>query len=213
MSVSSSEEDDSSDDLLAPQADLAVTGASKFASALSGLLQNDKEPFQLANEVTKPEKPSRAARKRAKVQRDRFETAALVTLPETDPHRINAERDLRRVATRGVVALFNAIGVHQSGMHQQKKKNNNKQKDVKQLPKDNFLQMLNENVMKPSGSSSRSNSQAKGGGGGWDVLQDDYIENNMEGGLEGGHADQDEDEEEFYGSKKLKIPEPDDDSS
>lgn len=51
------------------------------------------------------------------------------------------ERSLRKVATRGVVALFNAIAAHQHA-NLEPGEEKASARDIKQLSKDNFLQML-----------------------------------------------------------------------
>lgn len=105
----------------------------------------------LAKRKTKQMKEAEA--ERAEVKRLRLERIARRKVKEvgmhTPDHRdIEYERSLRRVATRGVVALFNAIAQHQhtsaaeegsaaAGLQPAKTA-----RDIKQLSKDNFLQML-----------------------------------------------------------------------
>ncbi|OWY91901.1 hypothetical protein PHMEG_00039314 [Phytophthora megakarya] len=68
------------------------------------------------------------------------------------------DRKLRMIATKGVVALFNAIEKHQ---HQNGKKDDKDDKKMKEMSKDNFLGMLK--AQKTTDKSS------------WSVVQDDFM--------------------------------------
>ncbi|KAL3670789.1 hypothetical protein V7S43_003975 [Phytophthora oleae] len=73
------------------------------------------------------------------------------------------DRKLRMIATKGVVALFNAIEKHQ---HQSGKKEDKNDKKVKEMSKDNFLGLLKasqKSTEKPAAKSS------------WSVVQDNFM--------------------------------------
>lgn len=100
----------------------------------------------------------------------------------------NHERRLAKVATRGVVQLFNAIRTQQkedSGEVAEGKEKKRKHCDYKQMDKDSFLDMLkgstgNHTKTKAGSVKVKEEDDDYGGddddeGPGWDVLQDDYM--------------------------------------
>jgi hypothetical protein len=94
------------------------------------------------------------------------------------------ERELRKVATRGVVALFNAIQTHQASAQAADKDRSaasakeaasaaSKRKamrDVKEVSKDAFLDILKKAGKAPEGMGAGAEAKRSG----WNVLRDDY---------------------------------------
>ncbi|KAL4145308.1 hypothetical protein KRP22_014426 [Phytophthora ramorum] len=74
------------------------------------------------------------------------------------------DRKLRMIATKGVVALFNAIEKHQ---HQNGKKDDKDDKKVKEMSKDNFLGLLKASQQKTAKAPAAKSS--------WSVVQDDFM--------------------------------------
>ena len=84
-----------------------------------------------------------AQRKKLKQERATRKALKEVGLHTPDFRDIEHERMLRRVATRGVVALFNAIAKHQHALKSDGSDGLlSSERDVRQLAKDNFIQML-----------------------------------------------------------------------
>ena len=84
-----------------------------------------------------------AQRKKLKQERATKKVLKEVGLHTPDFRDIEHERMLRRVATRGVVALFNAIAKHQHALNSEGSDGLlSSERDVRQLAKDNFIQML-----------------------------------------------------------------------
>eukprot|EP00557_Chaetoceros_sp_GSL56_P005675 CAMPEP_0176498630 /NCGR_PEP_ID=MMETSP0200_2-20121128/12436_1 /TAXON_ID=947934 /ORGANISM="Chaetoceros sp., Strain GSL56" /LENGTH=372 /DNA_ID=CAMNT_0017896875 /DNA_START=28 /DNA_END=1142 /DNA_ORIENTATION=- len=102
---------------------------------------------------------------------------------------IEVESMHRRVATRGVVALFNAITQHQQQKSQQQADVSTKSKkniDIKSMSKHGFLDMLKKtsSTSKDPTSKQESNSkennasnQNKKNSKGWNALKDDFLMN------------------------------------
>ena len=179
---------------------LNAVGSTKFSNALKSLLSVSEEgtpttePAKLFQRKTKlmkldeQEKQEKLKLKKQQQEKQKFDTKNVVMLPETDPAKINAERDLKRIATRGVVALFNAIGAHQRATSQ------SASASIGEASKESFLKMLQE---KATGKISRPADNGEGddndaddmeedaeedtrpvsSSSGWKVLQDDYLEN------------------------------------
>jgi hypothetical protein len=174
---------------------LNAVGSAKFASALKKLLGGDEaeeinaEPAKLFQRKTKimkleeVEKVEKLKNKKALDEKNKFDNKSVVKLPEKDPSRINRERDLKRIATRGVVALFNAIGAHQ------RSSNSTSSNSIKDESKESFLKLLQQ---KATGKSAAEIDRAKdedddgeneedvepvSRSSGWKVLQEDYLEN------------------------------------
>ncbi|TYZ51933.1 hypothetical protein PybrP1_006673 [[Pythium] brassicae (nom. inval.)] len=100
-----------------------------------------------------------AAEKREKEQKD-------MVVP--DHSTAVLDRRLRGIATKGVVALFNAIEKHQ---HQSGKKTDEKSdKKVKEMSKDNFLGLLKASQKATSEPTAAAASKTA-----WSVVQDDYM--------------------------------------
>jgi len=117
----------------------------------------------------------------------------------------NYEKSLRKIATRGVVALFNAIKTHQRSADTDSNRKGKKRKKGKDLTKESFLKMLKTSqkdekkksrALNLTGSSTTPASAAVNqteeptgdeagtaekkkkkskGTGGWDVLQEDML--------------------------------------
>jgi hypothetical protein len=122
----------------------------------------------------------KVARKKLRVVQAHKRELSRVGLHEPDHADIEYERSLRRVATRGVVALFNAITQNQHAAAEGGEKVS--ARDVKQLSKDNFLQMLatGANVganrvggAAPAAGPSIAAKPVQGGASAW--LRDDFM--------------------------------------
>ena len=168
---------------------LTAVGSSKFASAIKKILHDDEntqetEIFQRKTKLMKlndQETKAKVAQKQISERRKQFDLKGLITLPETNPTKINRERELKRIATRGVVALFNAIGAHQRAAN-----SSSNLKSVENTSKESFLKMLTDQALgkpvlsdqpivdekKPSASTTAKSS--------WKVLQEDYLEQGEE---------------------------------
>ncbi|KAH9259523.1 hypothetical protein BASA81_001944 [Batrachochytrium salamandrivorans] len=194
-----SDDDEDEDDMEeGGEETLNVVGSSKFTSALKKLLVVGGDGQQQEEEIitskqdlflkkTKiqrlTEQEMREAKdKRRKLQaRSEFDLRNLDTLQGVvDPTKINKERELKRTATRGVVALFNAIGSHQRVI------TTTANPTVQAQSKENFLKMLKEKALGKATATSQQPNQdeedeedeeervAKPSS--WKVLQDDYLE-------------------------------------
>jgi hypothetical protein len=206
---------------------LHAVGSAKFASAMRKLLGVEKDAEEEADLTLTTEKAKLFQRKtklmklneqevrerkllrKQEEERKVFDTRCLVPLPEKDPTRINAERDLKRIATRGVVALFNAIGAHQRAASSTTDASFPSSKET-------FLKLLQEkatgriqtnhaDLSAPATetvSSKRPKIASSTLSSGWKVLQEDYLDNAEEDELlsddskgEDNNAIDDEDED------------------
>lgn len=166
---------------------LNAVGSAKFANALKSILGADgeeitSEPAKLFQRKTKimkleeTEKIEKRKQKKVAEEKLRFDMKSVIKLPEKDPSRINRERDLKRIATRGVVALFNAIGTHQ-------RSGPNPSAAVKNESKESFLELLKQKATGKAASSAPAKDESSGDEdivpetSGWKVLQEDYLEN------------------------------------
>jgi hypothetical protein len=118
------------------------------------------------------------------------------------------ERELRKVATRGVVTLFNAIQTHQASAQAADKDRSaasakeaasaaSKRKamrDVKEVSKDAFLDILKQSGKAPAGAGAEAKASA-----GWNVLRDDYgmVATKMTDFEREEEANEEEEHEEF----------------
>ncbi|CAH0477707.1 unnamed protein product [Peronospora belbahrii] len=122
---------------------------SKRITARMRAIQSDKKETKTAR--------LSAAEKREREQKD-------MALP--DYSTAVQDRKLRMIATKGVVALFNAIEKHQ---HQNGKKEESSDKKVKEMSKDNFLSLLKVSQQKTI------NKSVKTAKSSWSVVQDDFM--------------------------------------
>ncbi|KAE9005343.1 hypothetical protein PR001_g17477 [Phytophthora rubi] len=142
-----------------------------FGDAMSKILgQNVAEDAQpiLAKrttarmrEIQSEKKETKTARLSAAEKRERDQKDMAVP----DHTTAVQDRKLRMIATKGVVALFNAIEKHQ---HQSGKKDDKDDKKVKEMSKDNFLGLL-----KASQKATDKPVAAKKSA--WSVVQDDFM--------------------------------------
>ncbi|XP_078484756.1 RRP15-like protein [Ciona intestinalis] len=90
------------------------------------------------------------------------------------------ERSLQKVATRGVVQLFNAVKKHQKQMEEKLKSvttESKKEKVIQDVDKGKFLDMLKGDIGAPANKSFKDDEEDKPG---WSVLRDDFLlGNNM----------------------------------
>jgi hypothetical protein len=107
---------------------------------------------------------------------------------------LEMERVHRRVATRGVVALFNAIAQHQNKeIKESSTLLSSSQKDVQKMSKHGFLDMLKN---KATASDVNSTSQETKDAPAWKALQDDYMLNPKKNWDEESSDDDDDDDGE-----------------
>lgn len=90
------------------------------------------------------------------------------------------ERQLRKIATKGVVMLFNTIQTHQAKKRQQQSEANKEAEKVKAASKDSFLDMLKQgSKADPAGGVSESemedNDDPAAAKSGWGAMRDDYM--------------------------------------
>ena len=144
----------------------------------------------LAKRKTKQMKEHEAEKvQRKKLKADRAAKKALkeVGLHKPDYKDIDHERSLRRIATRGVVALFNAIAKQQHALEAGDPEDAaGSARDVKQLAKDNFIQML-----KGGGANaSKSKTSASNNAAATDAAA--TVAKSKKAGRKGGGSDDDE---------------------
>jgi hypothetical protein len=189
----SSEEEEGGDDSEEgdePDSRLNAVGSAKFASALKRLLGAETEEeikaepaklFQRKTKIMKLGEAELIEKKKHRKQleeKNKFDLKSVTRLPEKDPSRINRERDLKRIATRGVVALFNAIGAHQRAAA-------SGGGSMKTESKESFLKLLQEKATGGGtqtakgdvGEKDDDHAEPQVSSSGWKVLQEDYLEN------------------------------------
>jgi hypothetical protein len=135
--------------------------AGGFAGAIGNILGSKKPVLASAGSATsghkikgdESDKPSELRKKKAKV------TAKKHVLPEMDTN----EKVLLKTATRGVVALFNAILKHQKNIADADASTATKKEAVEKGSKSSFLNMLNTTLK--AGPSLSTGSLTKGGSG------------------------------------------------
>mmetsp|Transcript_9674 Transcript_9674/g.15882 ORF Transcript_9674/g.15882 Transcript_9674/m.15882 type:complete len:297 (+) Transcript_9674:198-1088(+) len=147
-------------------------------------------------EMKEIEKHKREAKKQkliAKEKRRARETGLIK--PELSD--IGFERQLRKIATRGVVVLFNAIQTHQAkdrSVAKEEKKEKPK-KDLKEVSKNTFLDMLKKGGKKTNedeGEDDKEEVQGKG----WNALRDDFMVGAGVKDFEKEEEEEDQEEEE-----------------
>lgn len=171
-----------------------ILGTQVKTSSASAVLAKTVTPLQ---RMAKKEKERMdEAREKRQANRERKLTALHIPLSvattratKSDESRsivneLELERTHRRVATRGVVALFNAITQHQKGTADNSKPSANtkstQKQDVANMTKHGFLDMIkksaSENKVEPSSSQkdveSRNKTKPQ-----WNALKDDYMLN------------------------------------
>mmetsp|Transcript_5937 Transcript_5937/g.11101 ORF Transcript_5937/g.11101 Transcript_5937/m.11101 type:complete len:245 (+) Transcript_5937:234-968(+) len=142
-----------------------------FASTLQNLVKapTESDTTVLVKRKTRELKEINKANQEAKLQkklkaeRKAHKTEGLITPRLQD---MNFERKLRRVATRGVVVLFNAIQTHQNTIEENgfKKAKAKANAEVKKASKESFLDMLTQGSKEKEASASKP----------WSVLRDDF---------------------------------------
>lgn len=119
------------------------------------------------NEVEES-KADRAARK-AEEQRKKAEANADHITTLDDAYLASHEAKLKKIATRGVVLLFNAV------RKRQKELNGESSAETPSAGKKEFLDMLKTSGSKDGNNSSTAPEDSKDGQGGWAVVQDGYM--------------------------------------
>nr|CAB3265794.1 RRP15-like protein [Phallusia mammillata] len=121
------------------------------------------------------EKERKARRKRVNKKRKWENMCRVIPTKEDEVY----EKELRKVATKGVIQLFNAIAKHQKEVHgklAKAKTEGKKEKVMKSVDKGKFLDMLND------GSTSKGKKEAKKEESkeapAWSVLRDDFMMGN-----------------------------------
>lgn len=193
---------------------LNAVGSLKFSTAMKRLLVVDEElltkPQALFKKKTKIQKMGEAEERHAKELKKKlegskeFDRKNLNLLNDVTPTQINLERELKKTATRGVVALFNAIGSHQRVIA------TTSDPSIQAASKENFLQMLKDKalggapaaVSSSSSDKKRSTSVTAAAAPSWKVLQEDYLDQ---------LADEDGDDEEEDDRKGVNLDEGEED--
>eukprot|EP00949_MAST-11_sp_MAST-11-sp1_P004119 g4119.t1 len=145
-------------------------GGLGFAGAIQKLLDQDPSGSVSAPVLSRRKTPNmkrlaeaRAAEKKAKVRRLEKIAKVRVGFREAKPGTDLYEQELRKIATRGVVALFNAVSKAQAGARRTESG-----KESKPIDKEGFMQILqgteDESTRKTESARSRK----------WDVLQDNF---------------------------------------
>jgi len=160
----SSEEDEAVvEDVVSSDDDLETTGDGQFfASTLKSILEDDvvDSDTVLTKRKTKEMKEIEQQKKQArdtKVNRQQRKRSREDGLLRPELAAPSIERKLRKVATKGVVVLFNAIQKHQNGS---KSVEEPVTTQVKDLPKEKFLDILKKGKAKPAG---------------WNIMKDDFM--------------------------------------
>ncbi|KAI9909128.1 hypothetical protein PsorP6_015173 [Peronosclerospora sorghi] len=160
--LSTSEEEDTEDDV--PHD--AVGFGDAMSKVLSQHVAEDAQPILAKRttarmrEIQSDKKESKTARVSAADKRAR----ELKNMAVPDHTTAAQDRQLRIIATKGVVALFNAIHKHQ---HQNGKKDDKNDKKVKEMSKDHFLGLLKASQQKVTDKGATNTS--------WAVVQDNYM--------------------------------------
>ncbi|NWH71213.1 RRP15 protein, partial [Piaya cayana] len=127
----------------------------------------------------------------------------------------DSERNLQRIATRGVVQLFNAVRTHQKNVDEKVKKSGSSDRQrtklLSSVSKKDFISVLRnmdgvKGSKNPAGKTTKSNQDEVKSeeGPGWNILRDDFMmgasmkdwdkESDGEGSIDqGGHLKQDDD--------------------
>ncbi|RHZ24549.1 hypothetical protein DYB37_008156 [Aphanomyces astaci] len=116
-------------------------------------------------EISKDKSTTNASKLSAKEKRAREEKDMVI------PSHLTMAQDkaLRGIATKGVVALFNAIAKHQHGQQQQ-----DGSKQIKSLSKDSFLGLLKQQGKHKEAAQPEDGSEGEDKSN-WSVVQDDYM--------------------------------------
>ncbi|EQC28220.1 hypothetical protein SDRG_14044 [Saprolegnia diclina VS20] len=147
-------------------------GAVGFADAMSKVLgQNidtEKAPILAKRitaqmrEISKDKKETTESKISAKAKRLRDEKDMVIPSVAT----MAQDKALRTIATKGVVALFNAIAKHQ---HATAGTADTKSKEIKSMDKDAFLGLLKQSSKKPATDEPKPEAST------WSVVQDDFM--------------------------------------
>ncbi|KAG9401019.1 hypothetical protein AC1031_009772 [Aphanomyces cochlioides] len=172
-------------------------GAVGFADAMSKVLnqnvEEEKAPILAKRvtaqmrEISKDKKATTATKLSAKEKRARDEKDMVI------PSHLTMAKDktLRAIATKGVVALFNAIAKHQHGQQAQ-----DGSKQIKSLSKDSFLGLLkNQGKKKEEAEEPKDKST-------WSIVQDDFM---MDAKLKDWDKNQDSDGEDDVWNVEDKL--------
>lgn len=154
---SSDEEDETHDAVGFGDAMSKILGQNVAEDALPILA---KRTTARMREIQSDKKETKTARLSAAEKREREQKDMAVP----DHTTAVQDRKLRMIATKGVVALFNAIEKHQ---HQGGKKEDKNDKKVKEMSKDNFLGLLKASQQKTTAKPAAKSS--------WSVVQDDFM--------------------------------------
>ena len=118
----------------------------------------------------------RQARRAEKRLRDEKKRRRLVGMTKPEVNDMSFERKLRKIATRGVVVLFNAIQTHQqsgklsAGDAEQRAAKARAKADLKEVSKESFLDLL-----KRGGKAAEKGTEEGAPAQQWDALRDDYM--------------------------------------
>ncbi|OQR87270.1 hypothetical protein ACHHYP_09310 [Achlya hypogyna] len=147
-------------------------GAVGFADAMSKVLgqnvDSEKAPILAKRitaqmrEISKDKKETTESKISAKAKRLRDEKDMVIPSAAT----MVQDKALRSIATKGVVALFNAIAKHQNANGGAAE---SKSKEIKSMDKDAFLGLLKQQVKKPVEAPAPAEAST------WSVVQDDFM--------------------------------------
>ena len=157
-------------------------GVNAFKTAFSKIMQRDiipKNPI-LSRRITSSSKQALVEKQKLKEAKMKYSEKkvlrkAHLTLP--DAFSQDYERTLRKVATKGVIALFNAISQHQyrASMiikeEEESKKQDTTKKEVDNSKSNNFMQVLK----KSTESIAKNDNNGNSGNNKWAVLDDNYA--------------------------------------
>ena len=190
------EEDDSSDDEDGPS-NRAAGLANAMARILGTAAKGTKGTKPVVLSKTKTRIQKQAAKEREKEQemkekrqnnRERELQALHIPLSVATSHQVGnknkaivkeleMERVHRRVATRGVVALFNAIAQHQNQNAKERESAvlSTSKTDVKKMTKHGFLDMIKNKAVEKADATPKPTNDKDGPQ--WQALQDDFMLN------------------------------------
>eukprot|EP00968_Pinguiococcus_pyrenoidosus_P024621 scaffold4873_cov208-Pinguiococcus_pyrenoidosus.AAC.1 len=196
--ASAYEADVPEDLLVETEEDEDEEGADGFASALSKILSaniGDKKNPVLAKrrtkrmkEILKEQEEKKARRAAAQARRDKKSSALKVP----DFSAAETERSLKKVATKGVVALFNAVAKYQHGVAGAGEKEADDGSKMSDAAKARFMTLLKTGITGGGKTDKRQADEEAGGAKPkWGALQKDYL---MGAGMKDWDKDDEDDE-------------------
>ncbi|OQS03318.1 hypothetical protein THRCLA_04387, partial [Thraustotheca clavata] len=161
------EENDVDEEMDQDNEDAAVGFADAMSKVLGQNVDTEKAPILAKRitaqmrEISKDKSESKVSKLSAKAKKLRDEKDMVIPSHAT----MVQDKSLRMIATKGVVALFNAIAKHQHGQTTV----DSKSKEIKSMDKDAFLGLLKKNSKKTEEKEEKEPASS------WAVVQDDYM--------------------------------------